>query len=127
MEGIFAVKNHMNRTYEVVSSLNQALTFAFAVFLLIGGIYGYSVADSLPSLLGGGSTGILLGVASLKNPRSATSRVTILLTTAFICGFFSFKYLRSGKVVPAGFGGLAALSLSILNLTLLLFAKKKDQ
>ena len=120
----------MSRTYEVVSALNQALTLAFALFLVTGGVAGYLFAKSLPSLLGGGSAGVVLCVASLWKPRSATSRVTVLLTTAFICGFFALRYLKSQKVFPAGFGAAAALSVAVLNLTLLVpkrSQKNKDE
>ena len=115
----------MTRLYQVVSAISQTLTLSFGVFLIVGGAAGFHFAKSVPSLAGGGISGLILLVASLKNPRSLASRVAVLLTTGFLSGFFFFRYLRTGKTFPAGLGAGAGLGVAVLNLTLL-FASTKS-
>ena len=115
----------MSRLYDIVSSVNQAVSLGFALFLIVGGSAGFYFAKSMPSLLGGSATGIILIIASLRNPRSAASRAAILLTTAFVSGFFSIRYFRTGKVFPAAFGAGAGFSVAALNLALILASAPK--
>ncbi len=107
------------KLFQVVSALTQALTLSLALFLAVGGCMGFYFAQSLPSLIGGLTSGALLAAASLKNPRSATSRAAVLLTTTFVSGFFSLRYLRTGKTFPAGLGAGACASVALLQLVLL--------
>ena len=123
----------MSALYTAVSAIGQTVSLGFALFLAVGGSFGYYKQASMPSLIGGLGCGFLLALASLISPRSAASRVSVLLITAFVSGFFGVRFMQTGKLMPAGLGAGAGASVALLNFALLLggvreVAKdKKDQ
>jgi uncharacterized membrane protein (UPF0136 family) len=81
----------------------QLYFLIFGALTIVGGVVGYVKAGSLPSIIAGAITGVLLLVAGWILP---TNR-TVGLTTAFIvslllAGQFIPKFIRTGKVMPAG-------------------------
>jgi uncharacterized membrane protein (UPF0136 family) len=75
----------------------------FGVLTIAGGIVGYVKAGSVASIIAGVITGVLLLVAAFLLPEHRA----VGLATAFIISFllaaqFIPKFLRTGKVMPAG-------------------------
>jgi len=77
--------------------------FVFGALTIIGGIIGYVKAGSVPSIIAGAITGLLLIIAAAILPEHRAAG----LATAFIVSFllaaqFVPKLIRAGKVMPAG-------------------------
>jgi uncharacterized membrane protein (UPF0136 family) len=75
----------------------------FGVLTIAGGIVGYFKAGSVASIIAGSITGVLLLVAAFLLPEHRV----IGLATAFIISLllaaqFAPKFLRTGRVMPAG-------------------------
>src|SRR5438094_7947690 len=75
----------------------------FGALTIIGGIIGYVKAGSLPSIIAGAITGLLLLIAAFL----LTDHRTVGLATAFIVSLllaaqFVPKLIRTGKIMPAG-------------------------
>jgi len=75
----------------------------FGALTIVGGIIGYVKAGSLPSIIAGSITGVLLLVAGSL----LSSHRLIGLATAFVVSFllaaqFVPKFIRTGKMMPAG-------------------------
>lgn len=92
------------------------VVIVYAAFVLVGGIFGFLKAKSLPSLIAGTLGGLVL-LASANGIRSgqAWSLPLALVLIAALLVFFSVRYLRSS---PRAFmpGGLMTI-LSLLALT----------
>jgi len=75
----------------------------FGALTILGGVIGYVKAGSVPSIIAGAITGVLLLVAGALLPEHRAAG----LATAFIVSFllaaqFMPKFIRTGKVMPAG-------------------------
>jgi uncharacterized membrane protein (UPF0136 family) len=75
----------------------------FGALTIVGGIIGYVKAGSLPSIIAGAITGVLLLLAGALLPQHRTAA----LATAFVVSLllavqFVPKLIRTGKVMPAG-------------------------
>jgi len=75
----------------------------FGALTIIGGIVGYVKAQSVPSIIAGTITGILLLVAGWVLPEHrAAGLVTALIISLVLAAQFVPKLIRTGKVMPAG-------------------------
>ena len=75
----------------------------FGLLTIIGGIIGYVKAGSLPSIIAGAITGVLLLVAGCLLPEHRNAG----LATAFVISLllavqFVPKFIRTAKMMPAG-------------------------
>eukprot|EP00197_Chlamydomonas_leiostraca_P002250 CAMPEP_0202858656 /NCGR_PEP_ID=MMETSP1391-20130828/1091_1 /ASSEMBLY_ACC=CAM_ASM_000867 /TAXON_ID=1034604 /ORGANISM="Chlamydomonas leiostraca, Strain SAG 11-49" /LENGTH=181 /DNA_ID=CAMNT_0049537591 /DNA_START=54 /DNA_END=599 /DNA_ORIENTATION=+ len=89
-------------------------TFAFAVFLAVGGAMGYVKQGSTKSLGGGLSGALILALAAraMVGPGAAAGARVGLGVCALLAAFFVSRYARTKKVFPAGVG--AGLSLGMV-------------
>jgi len=75
----------------------------FGILTIAGGIVGYVKAGSVASIVAGGITGVLLLAAAFLLPEyrivglATAGIVSLLLAAQFIP-----KFLRTGRVMPAG-------------------------
>ena len=77
--------------------------FIFGALTIIGGVIGYVKAGSLPSIIAGGITGVLLVVAGFILPEHrAAGLVTGFVVSLLLAAQFVPKFIRTGKVMPAG-------------------------
>lgn len=85
----------------------------YAFLVVSGGVMGYLSKGSLPSLIGGLSMGIPLGVISLWmfKKRSPLSLYWALSFTFLLDGFFTFRALKTGHFFPSGILSLISLAL----------------
>jgi uncharacterized membrane protein (UPF0136 family) len=75
----------------------------FGILTIAGGIIGYVKAASVPSLIAGGITGILLVVAAFLLPEHrAAGLATAFIVSLLLAAQFVPKFLRTGRVMPAG-------------------------
>ena len=75
----------------------------FGALTIIGGIIGYVKANSLPSIIAGSITGVLLLVAgSLLSSHRVIGLATAFVVSLLLAAQFVPKFIRTGKVMPAG-------------------------
>lgn len=75
----------------------------FGLLTIAGGIIGYVKAGSVVSIIAGSITGILLLVAAFLLPEHrAAGLATALIVSLLLAAQFVPKFLRTGKVMPAG-------------------------
>src|SRR6266702_7632591 len=94
----------------------------FGVLTIAGGILGYVKAGSLPSIIAGSITGVLLLVAaSLLPEHRAIGLATGFVISLLLAAQFIPKFIRTGKVMPAGMMSI----LSAIGIVVALFAWMK--
>ena len=75
----------------------------FGVLTIAGGIVGYVKAGSVASIIAGVITGVLLLVAAFLLPEHrAVGLATAFIISLLLAAQFIPKFLRTGKVMPAG-------------------------
>jgi uncharacterized membrane protein (UPF0136 family) len=75
----------------------------FGLLAIAGGIIGYVKAGSVPSIIAGSITGILLLLAAFLLPDRAVAGLVIgLITSLVLAGQFIPKFIHTGKAMPAG-------------------------
>ena len=75
----------------------------FGALTIIGGIVGYLKAGSVASIIAGSITGVLLLVAAFLLPEHRTiGLATALIISLLLAAQFVPKFLRTGRVMPAG-------------------------
>ena len=75
----------------------------FGVLTIAGGIVGFVKAGSVASIIAGSITGVLLLVAAFLLPEHrAIGLASALILSLLLAGQFVPKFLRTGRVMPAG-------------------------
>ena len=75
----------------------------FGILTIAGGIVGYVKAGSMPSIIAGSITGILLVIAAWLLPEHRAAGLgTALIVSLVLAGQFVPKFIRTGKAMPAG-------------------------
>ena len=75
----------------------------FGVLTIVGGLIGYLKAGSTASIIAGSITGILLIVAGFVLPEHRMLGIaTGLLISLLLAAQFLPKFVRTGRVMPAG-------------------------
>jgi uncharacterized membrane protein (UPF0136 family) len=81
----------------------QLYFLIFGALTIIGGVIGYAKAGSLPSIIAGAVTGVLLLVAGWILPTNRMMGIVIGLIISFLLAAqFIPKLVRTGKAMPAG-------------------------
>ena len=95
----------------------------FGALTIIGGVIGYVKAGSLPSIIAGSITGILLLVAGWILPANRAAGLVVgLVVSLLLAGQFVPKFIRTGKVMPAGL--MSILSVIGIVMAILAWLKK---
>lgn len=95
-------------------------TSIYALLILTGGMIGYLKANSLMSLIMGGSFAVLLllsAISMIKN--QVLGYFSAIILTSALTVFFGYRFFTSWKMMPAGM--MLILSVAMLGL---LFAPK---
>jgi uncharacterized membrane protein (UPF0136 family) len=75
----------------------------FGALTVAGGVIGYVKAGSVPSIIAGVITGVLLIAAGFLLPEHRVAGLAIaFITSLLLAGQFIPKFLRTGKAMPAG-------------------------
>ena len=98
------------------------IVFIYSILVFTGGVMGFVKGGSTPSLVAGSLFGLTLLLTSVKTMiyRRWALILSILLMLALDC-FFSYRYLKTAALFPAG----AMLLVTSIFLTLLLFKLQK--
>lgn len=103
------------------------VTLVYGILILMGGIMGFVMANSVPSLLAGGSLGIGLIVAAVLMFKSKPVGWPIaLVCTLLVSGNFVMLLIRAlDAEYPSVARPVGILTLSAIELAVLFLAKKK--
>ena len=94
----------------------------FGVLTIAGGIIGFVKANSLPSLIAGSITGVLLLVAAWLIGEHFDIAVLLGLgVSILLAAQFIPKFVRTGRAMPAGMMSV----LSVIGIVLLIVARFK--
>jgi len=81
----------------------QLYFLIFGALTIVGGVIGYVKAQSVPSIVAGAITGVLLLIAGFILPQHRTAGiVTAFVISLLLAAQFVPKLIRTGKVMPAG-------------------------
>jgi uncharacterized membrane protein (UPF0136 family) len=95
----------------------------FGVLTIAGGMVGYVKAGSIASIIAGSVTGVLLLVAAFLLPEyHAAGLATAFIVSLLLAAQFVPKFLRTGRVMPAGI--MSILSVIGLIVALVAWIKK---
>lgn len=84
----------------------------YGALLILGGSIGYARKQSVPSLVGGGGTGLL--VLFLTQSGVEQNKLALQLVTGLLFIGMAFRTFKSGKFMPAGLVTLlSALALGV--------------
>ncbi len=82
----------------------------FGALTIVGGIVGYVKAGSVASIIAGSITGVLLLVAAFVLPEHhMVGLATACIVSLLLAAQFIPKFLRTGKVMPAGIMSLLSV------------------
>jgi uncharacterized membrane protein (UPF0136 family) len=94
----------------------------FGVLTIAGGIIGYVKANSVPSIVAGSITGILLVAAAfLLSDYQVAGLALGLIVSLLLAGQFIPKFIRTGKAMPAGMMSI----LSVIGIVMVVLAWMK--
>jgi uncharacterized membrane protein (UPF0136 family) len=89
--------------YHATMDATKLYFVVFGALTIVGGIVGYVKAGSLPSIIAGAITGVLLLVAGALLPEHrAAGLATAFVISLLLAAQFVPKFIRTGKVMPAG-------------------------
>ncbi|GAX75616.1 hypothetical protein CEUSTIGMA_g3060.t1 [Chlamydomonas eustigma] len=95
----------MTSFYNTMAPAGQShIDLSFAVLVGLGGVYGYTKAKSVPSLLGGlgFSAAYALTAYYINSVDAAIGHQIGCFTSAALFATMGMRLAKSGKVMPAG-------------------------
>lgn len=97
---------------------------AYGLVVLMGGVIGYLIAESVASAIMGSIFGAILVTGGMgMTKKSVTAYFTSVIATAALLLFFSYRYYITQKMMPSGMMSL----LSLVVLVTILTVKDKKQ
>lgn len=94
------------------------MTFIYGVLSLVGGIIGYVQAGSLPSMISGAITGILLIIAGVGLVQGQAWGLWLAIAiAALLLTVFIFRLVKTKKFMPAGLMVIAGVATLITLVT----------
>src|SRR5437762_3440368 len=95
----------------------------FGILTITGGVIGYIKAASVPSIVAGSITGVLLLVAAFLLPEHrAVGLATAFVVSLLLAAQFVPRFVRTGRVMPAGM--MSVLSVIGIIVAIVAWAKK---
>ena len=89
--------------YQTNMDATKLYFLIFGALTIVGGIIGYVKAGSLPSIIAGAITGVLLLIAgSLLSSHRLIGLATAFVVSLLLAVQFVPKFVRTAKVMPAG-------------------------
>ncbi len=94
-------------------SLGLIIALIYGILAIVGGIVGYRKAGSLPSLISGIISGLLLLIGALRAAQGITSGLWVVkIVTLLLVIVFIIRLVKTKKFMPAGLmvvGGVITL------------------
>ena len=105
-------------------AIDRIYFFVFGLLAIAGGVLGFVKAQSKPSLIAGGISGVLLLVAGylLGTENAQTGLILGVLLCIALAGRFVPSFLKTKKAMPAGM--MAALSVVGIVVTAVALAQR---
>ncbi|QVL57062.1 MAG: TMEM14 family protein [Simkaniaceae bacterium] len=98
------------------------ITFIFSLLVFSGGVMGFAMKNSIPSLVAGSFFGLSLLYSSIKTMAfHRWGLVTTFILLLILDSFFSYRFLTTQKFFPAG----AMLLLTTLVVVIQIFQLRK--
>lgn len=94
------------------------LICAYGLLIGLGGLIGFFMAGSVPSLIAGSTFSFLLltsGYLMQNNRRLGLMSSTVL--TLILAGFFSYRYLATEKFMPSGMMAFLSAAVFLIIIT----------
>ena len=85
--------------------------YAYALLVTFGGIMGYARKGSLPSLIMGLASGLILFYAAYQVSLSPQNATLGFIVCAFLAIMMGYRFFQSGAFMPAGL--VAGLSVAM--------------
>ncbi len=96
-------------------NLSAYALLVYGFFVFIGGMIGYAKAHSLPSLVVGVVSAIILIASSIAMfKQSILGAFVGIALTILLALFFSYRYIQSYKFMPAGLMVLLSLIVIVI-------------
>lgn len=98
-----------------MQNIGQVALLVYAALVCIGGIIGYVKAQSVPSLMAGVGSGVLLGLAyalSRSNPKAGLGLGAVI--AALLIYNFWMGYQKRGVFMPTGMLAIVSVVAAIL-------------
>lgn len=109
--------------YQTNMDATKLYFLIFGALTIAGGIIGYVKAGSLPSIIAGAITGVLLLIAgALMSSHRLIGLATAFFISLLLAAQFVPKLIRTGKMMPAGL--MSILSLIGLIVAIVAWLKK---
>ncbi|HEV3244552.1 MAG TPA: TMEM14 family protein [Chthoniobacterales bacterium] len=109
--------------YQANMDATKLYFLIFGALTILGGVIGYVKAGSLPSIIAGAITGVLLLIAGALLPEHrAAGLATAFVVSLLLAAQFVPKLIRTGKMMPAGL--MSILSVIGLIVAILAWLKK---
>jgi uncharacterized membrane protein (UPF0136 family) len=103
--------------------ISATILILYGVFILAGGIVGFYGSHSTPSLIAGLVSALLIfGSACAIHRNYSIGYPAGVLITVTLLIFFIYRYLFTGKFMPAGFITIV----SLITLGILIFQRDRD-
>ncbi|KAH8088406.1 transmembrane protein 14C-like protein [Filobasidium floriforme] len=83
--------------------------YIFAAFVAQGGLMGFIKARSIASLVSGLTSGAALAYGAYLNTQNPKDVKFSLITSLLLLFVMGRKFVRSGKIMPAGMVSIASL------------------
>ncbi|MEA5462715.1 TMEM14 family protein [Leptothoe sp. PORK10 BA2] len=94
-------------------SLALIIALIYGILAMVGGVVGYLKARSLPSLISGIVSGLLLLIGALRAAQGIASGLWVVkIVTLVLVVVFIIRLVKTKKFMPAGLmviGGIATL------------------
>lgn len=83
--------------------LSACIVLTYALLIFVGGVIGFNQAHSLPSLIAGSLSALLLLACSLGMFKRSVLAYTLAMALILaLMLFFSYRFVLTGKIMPAG-------------------------
>lgn len=82
--------------------VNGSVAIAYGLFVFLGGLMGYAMAQSVPSLVMGSVAALFIigcGISMLQGKRPG--QVGVFAISLLLCAFFFYRFVRTGHLFPA--------------------------
>jgi len=112
-------------TYFGIEMPFDVVSAAYAALVATGGVIGYLKAGSIPSLAAGLSFGSVLGIGAYLTSVNPDNYYLTFGTSAVLGSLMGYRFVNSGKFMPAGLIAILSLGM-VIRYSVLTFTQTKS-